>query len=331
VGIVVILATYPASAAESPYKVGEEVTLWGNGETVIVFTDEKAPSDFFLRGDDPMVILRLLLSGKILKCSAGTKAIIVGVPSNPMLGPGGLPVPIWIRVNVRINEGDHSGKTGFLPAEWLKSSKDKTITGGLHDAVKDKNVESIKTLLAKGSNVNATDAEGKTPLIYAVRLGLKDITKLLLTGGARMELRDNSGASALWYAASAGHKEVVELLLANGANIHLMDNDGYTPLHEAAGGGHKDVVRLLLSHGADVDVAAKNEKGWTPLHFAVLNFALRKGDREVIELLLASGANPNIRSKDGKSPLDMAEDLAVKNLMPDEIIAMLKKNKGVRH
>ena len=44
-------------------------------------------------------------------------------------------------------------------------------------------------------------------------------------------------------------------------------NSGKTALHLSALNGHRDVVQLLLDH--DADVAAADEAGNTPLHYAI--------------------------------------------------------------
>jgi ankyrin repeat protein len=210
----------------------------------------------------------------------------------------------------------------------LKRSTDQAATGDLHFAVRDKNVELTRTLVAKGADVNAKDSQSRTPLIWAARLGLKDIVDVLLAAGARIDVTDSTGLSALAWAASEGHKEVVETLLVNGANMGVLDNGGLTPLHQAAFGGRTEVVRILMSHGAYVDVGVENESGRTPLRLAVNNFWYGKGNRQVIEVLLDGGANASIRDKDGRSSIDEAERLAVAGHMSADLVVMLKESKN---
>ena len=47
-------------------------------------------------------------------------------------------------------------------------------------------------------------------------------------------------------------------------------NTGKTALHLSALNNHRDVVRLLLDH--DADVAAADDAGNTPLHYAVYKY-----------------------------------------------------------
>ena len=61
-----------------------------------------------------------------------------------------------------------------------------------------------------------------------------------------------------------GHEAIVSLLLEKGADVNAKNNDGWTPLHWASENGHEAIVSLLLEKGADVN--AKDNDGETPLH-----------------------------------------------------------------
>jgi len=96
-----------------------------------------------------------------------------------------------------------------------------------------------------------------------------------------------------------GNIEAVKQHLDAGVDVNAKDNIGFTPLHYAAQSGRKEIVELLIAKGADVN--AKNGIGWTPLLFAAT-----WGHKEVAELLIAKGADANAKGDDGKTPLDWA-------------------------
>jgi ankyrin repeat protein len=118
--------------------------------------------------------------------------------------------------------------------------------GSLHEAVYDRDFESVKSLLKKGADVN--------------QIGL---------------YRDGS---ALHLAARSGQQEIAQLLIDSGATVDIRDLSDYTPLHNAAWNGNLDIVKLLLNSGADI--TARNYSGLTPLACAYRNNQI-----EVIEFI----------------------------------------------
>ncbi|XP_043714217.1 stage V sporulation protein K-like [Telopea speciosissima] len=83
--------------------------------------------------------------------------------------------------------------------------------------------------------------------------------------------------------------------------VNDINNDGETPLHTAAKNGCNEVARFLLLHGASV--AAKDNKGVTPLHLAVL-YSQKAGDCLIVRTLLDYNADCNVEDNDGRSPLN---------------------------
>lgn len=53
-------------------------------------------------------------------------------------------------------------------------------------------------MLAYGSNTNARDAEGMTPLILSTICGSMKIVRMLLLGGADRNMKDHKGRTALY-------------------------------------------------------------------------------------------------------------------------------------
>jgi ankyrin repeat protein len=59
----------------------------------------------------------------------------------------------------------------------------------------------VRDLIARGADINAADAEGKTPLMMAAMHDWPDVVKTLLAAGAAAKPRDGEGRSAIDYAA----------------------------------------------------------------------------------------------------------------------------------
>ncbi len=89
---------------------------------------------------------------------------------------------------------------------------------------------------------------------------------LLVARGADLEARTAKGRSLLAEFTRWGHVTTVRWLLERGANPNARDASGETPLHAAASRGQAGLVRLLLEHGADP--RAEDGRGRTPLDVA---------------------------------------------------------------
>jgi ankyrin repeat protein len=97
---------------------------------------------------------------------------------------------------------------------------------------------------------------------------------------------------------------LARLLIERGANVTGQNSiDSSTVLHAAAFPGNHGLVALLLANGADV--AATNDIGRTPLHFAVQD-SWPSADSSTIDLLIAHGATIDARDSNDETPLLVA-------------------------
>jgi hypothetical protein len=126
----------------------------------------------------------------------------------------------------------------------------------------------VRALLAAGAAVDAADARGMTPLIWASRRGRLDAMRALIAAGADVNRADAAGHrwTVLLHAIHTNQPEAVHALLQAGANPNRR-SPGVTPLIMAAGYGYTTMVRDLLSHGADP--YASRSDGMTALTAAV--------------------------------------------------------------
>ena len=91
-------------------------------------------------------------------------------------------------------------------------------------------------------------------------------------------------------AAFRGNLEAVKQYIAAGTDVNAKNDGGYTPLHYAAFNGHKEIVELLIAKGADVN--AKNVDGETPLDWAISG-----KQTELADLLRKHGGKTSEESK----------------------------------
>jgi len=73
----------------------------------------------------------------------------------------------------------------------------------------------VKMLLDKGADANATDPDGETALMSAVRSGNLEVVTMLLDKGANIQAKDKKGATA--FKMLDRYLKIRELLLKRGA------------------------------------------------------------------------------------------------------------------
>jgi ankyrin repeat protein len=158
----------------------------------------------------------------------------------------------------------------------------------LHWAVEAGQAEIAMLLLDSGSDVNAGNAFGETPLLLATThdangLDRRSLVSLLMARGARVD--------ALGAAAMGDLNRLREIRSHDPLSIHAASIHGWTPLHWAARNGNLEVVAALIDWGADVNAA--DAFSWTPL-FPAAYWGQRV---EVVLLLIERGADLHHRDK----------------------------------
>jgi CubicO group peptidase (beta-lactamase class C family) len=128
-----------------------------------------------------------------------------------------------------------------IPQSASGRQQDAAPDVGLHMAVLTDDLAAIRQHIAAGSDLNARDAFGSTPLIVAATFGRAGAAKALIEGGADLNLAGPDGGTALHTAAFLGRIEIVQALLDAGADKYLRDNAGNTP--QAAVAAPFDEVR----------------------------------------------------------------------------------------
>ena len=106
------------------------------------------------------------------------------------------------------------------------------------------------------------------------------------------------------------------LLMFDPSFVNKKNSKGFTPLHWAVLNNSINIASLLLGKNADCD--AKNNFGSTPLHYAALN-----GSAEMVQLLLSNKADINVKDNDNKTPLHYVVD---HNNIREDIINKLCPN-----
>src|SRR4029077_1598419 len=104
-------------------------------------------------------------------------------------------------------------RTAFLAAFALVTALEAAETQvSLVEAVKQGNHEAVRTLLARGTDVNRPEPDGTTALHWAVRASDRQAVTLLLRAGAKASLANRYGVKPLTLAAINGDAGIIEQL-----------------------------------------------------------------------------------------------------------------------
>lgn len=198
---------------------------------------------------------------------------------------------------------------------------DKNGCTSLMRAVRSGNDWKIKALIDAGAMVNATDNDGWTALMYAVRYQSNlQVIKMLIDNGANIRAINRFGTNALFLACCYNdNPEIIATLLKE-----------YTP-------AEKDVQKafilvLTTQQPSEFTLLEKLKKfieigtplntyyeGKTPLMYAAQFTQTTK----VLKLLLDYGAKPKARSTEGKTVFEYASEN--KTLPHDDVFWSLNK------
>jgi hypothetical protein len=116
-------------------------------------------------------------------------------------------------------------------------------------AAGDGDLEQVKELISKGTDVNSRDVLGSTALMFAALGGNLEILKLLVEKKADVNAKNDDGVTALMYASAQGYLPVVEFLIEKGADVNTADKDGKSALSYAKSDGRERVGKFLVSKG----------------------------------------------------------------------------------
>ncbi|MGA2879318.1 MAG: ankyrin repeat domain-containing protein [Bryobacteraceae bacterium] len=156
-------------------------------------------------------------------------------------------------------------------------------------AVKAGDATAVSSMIKQGVDVNAPEANGTTPLHWAVYQRDAALVKRLIAAGAKVSVVNQFGSTPMQEAAVTGDAEIIKMLLAAGADVESANAQGQTALMVVARTGKVDAAKALLIAGAKVN-ATESFGGQTALMWAAA-----ESQPAMIRMLLEYGAKVNAR------------------------------------
>lgn len=133
-------------------------------------------------------------------------------------------------------------------------------------------LESITELESERGNreeslIEAGDDKGRTPLNYATRKDLPEVTRVLLDAGANINAVDtDTGRSILFNAIYWNSHRVLPMLLNRGAQTDVKDKHGASLLHYIARFGDLQTLQIMSEHNlGSIDISSLDDHGATAL------------------------------------------------------------------
>ena len=195
----------------------------------------------------------------------------------------------------------------------------------LHIAARFGLTELANTLIGKGCNIDAQDAEGNSVLAIAIEAGHEEVVNLLVNAGVFINLFELSGQAVLINAAQRDYENLDHRILqtAGGTpqtallaaaydgrdtelaqilqhpDLDLKDKHasfGVTALLLATECGRYEVVKALLEHAVDV-----NASGGSGAASPALHRAARRGHVKIVKLLLKNKATVDLADHEGRT------------------------------
>ncbi len=223
-------------------------------------------------------------------------------------------VSALIQAGADVNARNNAGKSVFQYAKEERRGNDIIKLLEEHGAKEETVALSSDKKSApsneKKNDPNERDGRGRTRLMLAVvKNGSEGEIQSLLRQGADVNARDNDGNTALHYLLLSGQNIDARLnaLLVAHPDVNLATHKGTTPLMILDmcrnPGERVSRVKKLLELHAKVDL--KDAVGKT----AAMRYVEKDDNAEALKLLLDAGADPKLRNKDGKTLLQLAQQL----------------------
>lgn len=182
----------------------------------------------------------------------------------------------------------------FIVALFSCSCNKNTI----FDYIETDNVAGINNYISENKEINLSNEEGLTPLMFAIKLHKNEIAKNLIKGGANINDLTKKGLTPLIVAIRYKNKDFISFLLTQDVDINSKLREHPDALAVAVYYGDLDTVKSLLGKKANMNAFYNiKDKQNRKFYGTPLFIAIERNHLQIAELLIDKGADINLRSK----------------------------------
>lgn len=195
----------------------------------------------------------------------------------------------------------------------------------IFDALAKQDTKRIELIVSKDkNNLEKRDFHGNTPLLYCIK---QDPSKYnVYTQGfiegyhVNINATDADGNTPLHYAAGRGNQDITDLLLHKNASLNVLNAHHQTPLLIAVRNNQLASATAIANKDSS-SINIQDFYGWSALHYAAKN-----NNTDLVKLLLEKGADAFVKNKDGQTAVDYSTDVTTKNVLLEHQIKIEQEN-----
>ncbi|KAL8138668.1 hypothetical protein V2J09_004669 [Rumex salicifolius] len=161
------------------------------------------------------------------------------------------PSEIWCYTSATSNARDLLEK---VLLEYALQQDGRAAFYALHCAARGGDAEAVRSLTAKGYDVNVADKEGNTPLMLAAKGGHVGVCQLLISRGARCDSKNSKGETAVALATNGAERVILDRMARD-----LVVAGARVMKHTKGGRGEAHVKTIKMA--ADVGVLEWGKSG----------------------------------------------------------------------
>jgi ankyrin repeat protein len=195
--------------------------------------------------------------------------------------------------------------------------------------------ECAQALINAGARVDTRDEDGRTPLHIAVFIGRLDTVRVLLRAGSDINAANHQGNTPMTDVADHfDYDAVVQVMLDAGADVQLRNNQGCTALWKACIEGNERSARALINAGADIEARGhlEMEEGvYSTFTLTPLMAAARFDQLNCVKALLQAGADVCALNEEGRCALSMTRACRIRSLIRAAIVAQRCNQRWTTH